>query len=38
VKRLVPVLALTLVGADWPQFGGPLRNFAAAPVALAASD
>jgi outer membrane protein assembly factor BamB len=37
MKRLAPVLALALVGADWPQFGGPQRNFAAAPAALAAT-
>ena len=37
MKRLVPVLALALVGADWPQFGGPRQNFAATEVTLAAT-
>ena len=37
MRRLVPLVALALVGADWPQFGGPQRNFAAAPLALAAT-
>lgn len=35
MKRLLPLVALAFLGADWPQWGGPQRNFAAAPVALA---
>ena len=37
MKRVLPLVALTLVGADWPQFGGPQRNFAASPLALGAT-
>jgi len=35
VRPLVLLLALALLGADWPQWGGPRRDFTAAAATLA---